>query len=151
MRQIILFFVFFSFFCFHAPFATAQGSSTETTVSAELKDEPIDVVQIDKDLKKINEDLQSHSLSQNKTQEHIKELNAYHTQLTSLKIQDTEELNSLSKKISALAALTAEGESEPEEITKQRQEFTKRSDEIKARIASADLALEQIDEIGGAC
>ena len=147
MRQIILFLVFFSFFCFQSPFAVAQGSSAETTVQTDLKEETVDVAQIDKDLKKINEDLQSYSLSQNKTQEHIKELNAYHTQLTSLKIKDTEELNGLSKKISALAALTAEGESEPEEITKQRQEFTKRSDEIKARIASADLALEQIDEI----
>lgn len=147
MRQIILFFVFFSFFCFQSPVAVAQGSSAETTIQTDLKEETVDVAQIDKDLKKINEDLQSHSLSQNKTQEHIKELNAYHTQLTSLKVKDTEELNGLSKKISALAALTAEGESEPEEIAKQRQEFTKRSDEIKARIASADLALEQIDEI----
>lgn len=147
MRRLFLTLVFIMFVWGLPHGALCDDSDSSLPLGNDLKEAPADITQIDKNLKAIESDLTVHSLSQNKMQQHIKELNDYHAVLTSSKIKDTEELNGISKKIAALTSLTAEGETEPAEITKQRQEFIRQSDEIKARIASTDLALEQINEI----
>ena len=127
-------------------FAQKKGQEAETIIT-EVDQLPTDLKKISKELDKIDKVISGNTLSFKSSQPYIKTLNAYHDNITGLKVKVTEELNSVTKKITSLASLTTEGETEPAEITKQRQELTKESDNIKAQIASADLALTHIDEI----
>ena len=127
-------------------FAQKKGQEAETIIT-EIDQLPTDLKKISKELDKIDKVISGNTLSFKSSQPYIKTLNAYHDNITGLKVKVTEELNSVTKKITSLASLTTEGETEPVEITKQRQELTKESDNIKAQIASADLALTHIDEI----
>ena len=127
-------------------FAQKKGQEAETIIT-EIDQLPTDLKKISKELDKIDKVISGNTLSFKSSQPYIKTLNAYHDNITGFKVKVTEELNSVTKKITSLASLTTEGETEPVEITKQRQELTKESDNIKAQIASADLALTHIDEI----
>lgn len=132
----------------------AQESSVNINEIAETTEMVVPVVEkrlslneISDSLSQIETHIQTHSLSRKISQDYIKEINAYHDDLTKYKLQYTEELNNVSKKITSLSALTAEGETEPEEITAQREEFLKVSGEVKSRIAAVDLSLGKIDDI----
>lgn len=125
----------------------AQKKQEAETIITEVTQLPTDLKKISKELDKIDKVISGNTLSFKASQPYIKTLNIYHDNITTLKTGATEELNSVTKKINSLTSLTAEGETEPAEITKQRQELTKESDSIKAQIASADLALTHIDEI----
>lgn len=146
-------FLLISLFVFMLSCSTVFAAADETAAAAAtvaVDELPQEMGQIEKELNKIEKDIQSHKLSGQDTQSYIKTLSGLHGVITAIKVRGSEELASLQKKITALAAVTAEGETEPAEIAKQRQEFTKQADEIKSRIASADLALGQIDEINTA-
>ena len=126
----------------------AQESSVNINETAETTEMVVPVVEkrlslneISDSLSQIETHIQTHSLSRKISQDYIKEINAYHDDLTKYKLQYTEELNNVSKKITSLSALTAEGETEPEEITAQREEFLKVSGEVKSKIAAVDLLL----------
>ncbi len=124
-------------------------NSIETTdkVVEKLMDEPLNIIAIAEDLVQIESTIKKNTISLKGSQEYIKKLSQYQTSLTAEKNIGTNQLENLNKKIVSLSSLTAEGEIEPEDITKQRVELNVVSDNIKSRIASADLALVKIEEI----
>lgn len=134
-----------------SPMATAQIAMVSDTADSDMAEPAsspvIDVTLISNEIAEIEKNVRQNTQSLKGTQEYIKKLSDYHDQLTVAKQRGESRLDSLSKKTESLKALTAEGEEEPEEITKQRTELSKEADEIKSRIAVADLAIGKIEEL----
>ncbi len=125
---------------------TESGAETEEAVE-KIIDEPLNIVAVAEDLAKIEETVRKSTISLKGSQEYIKQLAEYQKDLSAEKGLGTKQLENLNKKVASLSSLTAEGETEPEEITKQRMELNASSDNIKSRVAAADLALVKIEEI----
>lgn len=137
----LLMVLFFTSFIFSTPSLSQETSSLEKTETV------IDLNQINQQLSKIEANVTKKTVTKEETVPVIKELSSFHDDLLVVKVQDSTELSNIQKKITALGPTPLEGEKESADIAKQRKEFTKELDTVKARIAKADLALTKIDEI----
>lgn len=127
------------------------GQVSQDVVSSDtaevIVDPTIDIEGIKTQLEQIETTFLQKTIALRESQTHIKQLSSFQDVLSKEKQRVTAQLENTTKKIAALSALVAEGETEPEDIAKQRKELTDESDKIKSKIASADMALAKIDEI----
>lgn len=129
---------------------TQESQSISDSISASSgtrEKEPININQINTDLNNIETVIRQNTISHKGSQDYIKQLNFFQEELSEERKQNNAQLENLAGKISSLNALTSEGEVEPEDITKQREELLKSVNDVKSKIAAADMALLKIDEI----
>lgn len=145
MARLLLFF-FFAFLSVTTPSFCQDKTATTTPVSVS-EPQVIDVAQIKKELSKIEIDVSKGKLPKKDVSERIKMLSTLHDNLIIVKTQDNSDLTTIQKKIAALGPVPENGEKEPADLAKQRKEFNKQADDVKAKIANSDLALAKIDEL----
>lgn len=127
-------------FIFATP-VSAQDSKNGTP------DTPLNFVQANKELDKMNRELNTGKISAQETSNDIQYLNQLQDKLIQAKTAYASSLDNVQKKINALGAAPKEGEKEPAEIARQRKEFTATADGYKAQIAQADLIRTKIEEL----
>ena len=136
-------FIYLFVFSLLLTFTPVQAQETKT-ISVEKKE--IELTQISKELKNIEKNIATNDMSKNESVQLIKQLSDYYTSLQTKRNTDAEKLENIQKQLTALGEVQ-EGSTELKEISKQRAQFTKESETVKAQISKTDLALTQIDSL----
>ncbi len=137
-------------FIFCSANAYAQNKTTIVQLSqtpGETAEVSFDPAATNKELDNLTQKLNAKNTKILDTEEIIDTLNSLQTQAQNAQKSYTNELTTITKKISALSAATDDGEADLPEITKERTKFDTEAAKYKYNLAQTALVLTKIEEI----